>query len=125
MRIDKSGQRDASDMLTRTSRGTAVVALLCSVLLSSYDAYAQSGTGEIAGRVADMAGHAVRDAAITATNLDTGALRHTTSGADGRFAFPLLPPARYEVTALHDGYAGRRQDDILLLPGARMALALQ
>jgi len=112
-------------MLTGTPRCAAVVAPLCIALLLSSYAYAQSGTGEVWGRVADMAGNAIRDASVTVTNIDTGAMRHTTSDANGRFAFPFLPSARYQVTALHDGYAGRRQHDIVLLPGARMAIALQ
>src|SRR5262245_17568550 len=112
-------------MLTRAPRRAATVALFCFALLFSSNTYGQSATGEIWGRVADTAGNVIRDAAITITNIDTGATRRTTSDANGRFGFPRLPSARYQVTAIHDGYAGRRQDDIVLLPGARVAITLQ
>jgi hypothetical protein len=103
----------------------ATVALTVLLLLFRSNAHAQNGTGEISGRVADMASQAVRDAIVTVTNVDTGGVRRTTTDASGRFAFPLLPPAHYQVTAMHSGYAGRRQDDIVLLPDARMAITLQ
>src|SRR6266850_4049710 len=103
---------------------TAALFLLLS-LSSRTPAYAQSGTGEIWGRVADPEGHTLARAAVTVTNIDTGANRDLFTDASGRFAVPALPPGRYQVTALHEGYAGRRQDDILLQPGQRLAIDLR
>jgi len=94
-------------------------------LLSRTPAYAQTGAGEIWGRVADSAGQAVAHAAVTVTGVDTGATRHLFTDNGGRFAAPALPAGRYEVTVLHDGFAGRRQEDIVLQPGQRLAIEVR
>ena len=101
------------------------VLLLVIALFSSIPASAQSGTGEIWGHVAEVTGEAVEQAAVTVTNIDTGANRTMRTDRDGRFGFAALPAGRYQATALHDGFAGRRQDDIVLLPGQRMSFDLQ
>jgi hypothetical protein len=101
------------------------VLLLLIALFSSTPASAQSGTGEIWGHVAEATGEAIEQAAVTITNIDTGANRTMRTDRDGRFGFSALPAGRYQVTALHDGFAGRRQDDIVLLPGQRMSFDLQ
>lgn len=93
-------------------------------LFSCTAAYAQGGTGEIWGRVAAVTGEVVDDAIVTATNIDTSAERTTHTDGEGRFGFAALPAGPYQVTAIHDGFAGRRQDDIVLLPGQRMQIEL-
>src|SRR5438094_1425062 len=72
-----------------------------------------------------MTGEVIDHASVTVTNVDTSATRETRSDSSGRFGFAALPTGRYQVTALHDGFAGRRQDDIVLLPGQRMSFDLQ
>jgi len=93
-------------------------------LFSCSAAFAQSATGEIWGRVAAVTGEAVDRATVTAINTDTGAKRETHTDAGGRFGFATLAAGPYQVTAMHDGFAGRRQDDIVLLPGHRMQIDL-
>lgn len=93
-------------------------------LFSCTAAYAQGGTGEIWGRVTAVTGEVVEHATVTATNVDTGAERETHTDGSGRFGFAALPVGRYQVTAMHEGFAGRRQDDIALLPGQRMQIEL-
>jgi hypothetical protein len=95
------------------------------VLLGCAPAYAQSAAGEIWGQVAATTGEPVDRATVTATNVDTGANRETPTDNRGRFGFAALPAGRYQVTAVHDGFAGRRQDDIVLLPGQRMEIVLK
>ena len=71
-----------------------------------------------------MTGEVIDRADVTVTNVDTAADRETHTDASGRFGFAALPAGRYRVTAVHDGFAGRRQDDIVLLPGHRMQIEL-
>ena len=99
--------------------------LLLIALFSCTPAYAQNGTGEIWGRVTEMTGEVVDRAIVTATNIDTAASREMRTDNKGRFGFAALPAGRYQVTAVHDGFAGRRQDDIVLVPGQRMSIDLQ
>src|SRR6266550_8342592 len=81
---------------------TAALFFLLISLLSRTPAYAQTGAGEIWGHVADSSGQGVAKAAITVTDVGTGASRHLFTDGRGRFAVPALPAGRYEVTALHD-----------------------
>src|SRR5687768_12859711 len=95
-----------------------VLLLGLAVLLSVPSAaFAQSGTGEIWGDVVAVDGNAIAGANVIARNIDTAAERTTRTDSGGRFGFALLPPGRYEVTALHDRFAVRRQGDVVLLPG--------
>ena len=69
-------------------------------------------------------GEVVDRATVTVKNVDTDANRETRTDDHGRFGFAALPAGRYQVTAVQDGFAGRRQDDIVLLPGHRMQIVL-
>jgi hypothetical protein len=100
------------------------VLLVLVALFSCVPAYAQSGTGEIWGRVTATTGEVVERATVTVTDVNTRADRETHTDNSGRFGFAALPAGRYQVTATHDGFAGRRQDDIVLLPGQRMQIDL-
>src|SRR5689334_22299285 len=71
-----------------------------------------------------MTGEPIAGAVVTVTNVDTTERRHVTTNASGVFGFAVLFPGPYQVTATHDGFAGRRQDDIVLLPGQRMQVNL-
>jgi len=103
-----------------------VTALLFLVaLFSCAPAYAQSGAGEIWGRVASDTGEVLGNASVTLTNADTGVDRQTRSDDHGRFAFPAVAAGRYQVTVEHDGFAGRRQDDIVLVPAQRLQIELR
>ena len=108
--------------LASLARGTLLLAVVA--LLSCAPAYAQTGTGEIWGRVAADTGDVLANADVTLTNVDTLVDRKTHSDDRGRFAFAAVPPGRYQVTAQHDGFAGRRQDDITLVPAQRLQIEL-
>ena len=108
----------------RFAVSTSSLFLLLS-LLSRPGAYAQSGAGEIWGRVADPMGEPVVHGAVTVMSVDTGANRRVFTDDDGRFAAPALPVGRYQVTVEREGYAARRQDDIVLLPRERLSIEMQ
>lgn len=63
------------------------------------EARAAPRSGAITGTVADTAGHPVRGATVTFTDLGKGAAVHTaTTGADGTYPTPQLPAGTYEVS---------------------------
>ena len=72
--------------------------LFVATLLSFQSLGAQTaGTGALTGTVKDPSGASVPSATITATSLDTGAVRMDMTGADGSYRFSLLPPGNYRA----------------------------
>lgn len=61
--------------------------------------FAQNTTGRISGTISDPNGAVVQGASVKAVNADTNFTRETTSDEDGSFAFQLLPPGEYKVSA--------------------------
>ncbi len=105
---------------------STTAALVVSLSLSSRStALAQTATGEIWGHVADSSGESIGSAAITVTNVETGANRHVFTDDGGRFAAPALPVGPYEVTAAFEGYAARRQEELVLHAGQRVVLQFE
>lgn len=62
-------------------------------------AQSQALNGQIEGTVSDQTGAAVEGATITATNIETGAIRSMITDESGVYRFPLLPLGSYRVTA--------------------------
>src|SRR6266545_4169102 len=71
-------------------------------------AFGQSTTGSISGTVVDTSGAAIPNVAVTARNVDTGAVRNTTSGSVGTFTIPIVPVGTYEVGAERAGFSAAR-----------------
>jgi hypothetical protein len=107
------------------TRFTTTAALILLSLFSQTSVFAQSGAGEIQGQVVDQSGQAMAHAVVTVTRIDTGASKQVFTDDHGRFAAPALPAGRYEVTARFDGYAARRQEELVLHHGARVTLRLE
>ncbi len=83
--------------------------IIFAVLIFSFAAftnavYAQGTTGQISGTVTDPNGAVVQGANVTARSLDTNFSRSITTGNDGVYAFQLLPPGRYRVSATASGF---------------------
>ena len=106
--------------MSRAGHALAVIV----ALFSCAPALAQTGTGDIQGRVAADSGELLENATVTLTDVDTGVERKTRSDDGGRFAFVAVAAGRYQVTAEHRGFAGRRQDDIVLVPAQRLQIKL-
>jgi len=82
-------------------RRTALAAVLS---LAGPAAFAQS-TGTLSGLVTDESGAAVPGVIVEVSNQDTGQVRTATTGPDGFYAVPLLPPGVYDVKASLAGFA--------------------
>jgi hypothetical protein len=61
-------------------------------------------TGAITGTVTDMTGGVIPNAAVTATNADTGQARTGTTNAAGQYQFGLLPSGNYRVKFTASGF---------------------
>ena len=68
-------------------------------------ALAQSATtGALGGTVSNPDGAAVPGAKVTATNAATNQAHASSTGADGRYTFSMLPPGAYEVQFSAQGF---------------------
>jgi hypothetical protein len=71
--------------------------------------------GKIRGVVVDSTGAAASGAQITATNVDTGAVKTVTSGANGEYEFlQLAAPGNYSLAVQLTGFKAFRVDRIHL-----------
>jgi len=77
-----------------------------SLALFATSAIAQtSTTGSIAGMVTDPNGAAVKGATVTASSPNLIRPQTATTGDDGRFEVPNLPPGQYKITVDAGGFA--------------------
>lgn len=73
---------------------------------------AQTGTGTLAGTVADSAGAILPNAAVSVKNESTDQVRKTTSDSAGRFSVAGLPAGKYTVEAASLGFAASRKSGV-------------
>src|SRR5579863_4567659 len=91
------------------------VAVCFAVLMIAGSAFAQvGGTGSIEGTVTDPSGAAVANAAVTATNVATGAETARKTTEAGVFVLPLLPPGEYNVTVKANGFQTLTQAHVIV-----------
>ncbi|MBI4474382.1 MAG: carboxypeptidase regulatory-like domain-containing protein, partial [Acidobacteria bacterium] len=84
-----------------------LLALLLSFVVVSAavdTSYGQTTTGRIVGTVRDESGAMIPGVEITVRNPATGFVRNVTTGEQGSYNVPLLPPAVYEVEAELAGF---------------------
>lgn len=103
-------------------RSLVILPLLLAFVLP---AFAQTTTGDIAGRVVDSQGRTVSNATITATNKGTGQSRNTTTDDSGDFAITDLPPGTYEITVEGAGFSKILVKDYELNVGANRTLNIE
>ena len=74
----------------------------CLYLLGT--AVAQPAIATLTGRIVDQQAATVPGTTITIQQISTSTTWSATSDAEGRFAFPMLAPGRYDVEARLDGF---------------------
>ncbi len=85
-------------------------------------ASAQVVGGSISGTVHESTGASLDGAAVTVRQIETGATRILTTGADGRFFAPSIPVGAYTVSVSHDGFATQVRTGISLTVGQSLQL---
>lgn len=83
---------------------------------------AQVVKGTIGGVVSDPSGSVIRNAAVTATEVNTGYVQHATTNGSGVFLFPVLNPGEYEVQTLAAGFDALKKVNVRLEVGASITL---
>jgi hypothetical protein len=85
-----------------------VAALAIVLAASGLSAHEIAGSAKLTGVTSGPGGGPLAGAQVTARSLDDGAIRNTTSAANGEFALPGLKPGRYELKADKEGLASPR-----------------
>ncbi len=108
-------------MLKRT------VVLVSALLSFAAPALAQSpNTSTVVVVVTDPSGAVVKDAKVSLTNNQTGAVREAMSGADGRATFPALSlTGTYTVNVAKEGFSTEERDGISLRAGEAATLKVK
>src|SRR5579863_7041379 len=78
--------------------------LVVAGLLVTGAAVAQEVSAGITGRVTDPSGASIVGAKVNAKDLDRGVDWPTVSNQDGIYAFPRVPPGRYELKVEAQGF---------------------
>src|SRR6185369_7526976 len=96
----------------------------CFVLAVDTAVAQDASLGAIHGRVFDPNGHALAGARVLVRQSSRGVELTTTADEDGAFAFGLLRPGEYEVSAESDGMARRSARNVRVEVGAIAELEL-
>jgi outer membrane receptor protein involved in Fe transport len=104
------------------TRLTSFVLLAGLLLISVQALKAQLPTGTISGQVHDASAAAIPGATVTATNRETGAVRSTQSGPDGRFTLPAMMVGVYDVKAEAPAFRAEVQQNLTLTVGQEAVL---
>jgi hypothetical protein len=105
----------------RTLWALLAAALLVSALPAA-PAFAQATTGEITGRVRDVAGAAVPGAAVAARNDGTGLTRTAVTNTTGDYTLTQLPPGDYTVSVELAGFKKAVRSAVPVNVGSRVTL---
>ncbi len=90
--------------------------LFATVLLFAVSGVALSQTvqGVITGTVTDPTGAVVPNVPVTLTNVGTNVSQTTTTGSDGSYRFPLVPPGKYIIDVKAPNFAEVRASGIVV-----------
>src|SRR5215472_5274797 len=99
-----SGGVESSQTFSRLAAGTLAFCAVLALLFAAFPASAQQSTGAIVGTVVDPTGAAVKDATVTAKDVDRGTALTTRTNDTGSFDFPIVPVGNYQVKAEGAGF---------------------
>src|SRR5215469_10573916 len=87
----------------------------------------QAGAGEIGGQVVDPAGGAIRGAAVSITNTNTGQITPAKTDDQGHFSVKGLPAGSYtvDVSAASFAAASRTGVQVSTAQSQNLSIALQ
>jgi hypothetical protein len=88
-----------------------LVLLLC---FSAANVGAQTANAAVNGQITDAQGRVVPGTAVQAVNIDTNVAYPAKTNGSGIYAIPALPPGRYRLVVLKDGFKEINKTDIIL-----------
>jgi hypothetical protein len=94
------------------SMSKLIAVLAVSLVIFLPFSFAQTTTGDIDGTVTDQSGAMLPGCALTLTDQANGAVRKTTSNAQGNFSFLQVPAGTYTISATKVGFKALSQKDV-------------
>jgi hypothetical protein len=85
-------------------------------------AQSRATAADLAGKVADESGAVLPGVSVTVTNVETNLVRTVTTGPEGRFSIPVLPPGTYTIKLELAGFATETREGLILTLGALVDL---
>jgi hypothetical protein len=111
--------------LTRTRWLCArVVLLLLAMLVSSVYAQQTITSAALSGRVEDATGAVVKDACVTARNVETNSTHMCNCDSSGSFRFSYMTVGRYELSVASPGFAELKRQ-VTLTIGQALEVSLK
>ena len=111
--------------LTRTRWLCAgVVLLLLAVLVSGVHAQQTITSAALSGQVEDATGAVVKDACVTARNVETNSTHMCNCDSSGSFRFPYMTVGRYELSVASPGFAELKRE-VTLTIGQALEVSLK
>src|SRR5688500_12226587 len=95
------------------------------LLLAAFTATAQEFRGSLAGKITDPNGAVVPGSKVEIKNIDTGIVASATTGEDGAYSFPLLPPGKYALTVTKENFNTAVREGIQVRVADRLTLDVQ
>src|SRR5436853_7725113 len=95
-------------------RTFAIVVVALLILASGGVVWSQTVQGVITGTITDPTGAVVPGATVTITNVGTNISQTTTTGSDGSYRFPLVPPGTYTIEIKAANFGGVRASGIVV-----------
>lgn len=92
----------------------SVVAVILVALAMCGVAWSQSVQGVVTGTITDPSGAVVPNVKVTLTNEGTNVSQTATTGSDGLYRFPLVPPGTYTLTTEAGGFANEKISGIVV-----------
>jgi hypothetical protein len=78
------------------------------------------GSGSMAGTVKDSKGGVIAGANLIVTDPEKAVTKTATTGADGDFVFPLLPPGSYTLSVSAPGFKKREESNVIVPVSTRV-----
>ncbi len=91
-------------------------------MMASAASFSQEFRSTISGRITDPSGAAVPGVAVVAVEKNTGSRSETSSGAEGEYSLPFLPPGPYTITAERSGFKKHSQEGITVGANQRLSV---
>lgn len=92
------------------------------LILVAFTATAHEFQGSLTGKITNPNSAVVPGSKVEIKNIETGIVTTATTGDDGAYSFPLLPPGKYELTVTKENFNTAVRDGIQVRVADRLTL---